>query len=62
WDGLYWRFIERHRAFFQANPRLSMMVKLLERMEPERREALWAAAAGFLERATLPAPTPPGPG
>ncbi|MCS5691908.1 cryptochrome/photolyase family protein [Cyanobium sp. FGCU-6] len=55
WDGLYWRFIDRHLSFFQANPRLSMMAKLLERMDPERRHALAAAAEGFLERATLPA-------
>jgi deoxyribodipyrimidine photolyase-related protein len=55
WDGLYWRFIDRHLSFFQANPRLSMMAKLLERMEPSRRAALNAAADSFLERATLPA-------
>ncbi len=52
WDGLYWRFIDRHRAFFAANPRLSMMVKLLEKMDPARRVALEAAAEAFLERAT----------
>ena len=52
WDGLYWRFIDRHLSFFQANPRLSMMAKLLERMEPERRTSLLAAAEAFLERAT----------
>jgi deoxyribodipyrimidine photolyase-related protein len=53
WDGLYWRFIDRHRSFFQANPRLSMMVKLLERMEPSRLQRLSAAAEAFLERATV---------
>ncbi|MCP9796779.1 cryptochrome/photolyase family protein [Cyanobium sp. Lug-B] len=52
WDGLYWRFIDRHRAFFQANPRLSMMVRILEKLDPKRREALEAAAEGFLARAT----------
>ena len=56
WDGLYWRFIERHRSFFQANPRLSMMVHLLDRIEPARRQALTAAADAFLSRATLVAP------
>ncbi len=56
WDGLYWRFIDRHRAFFQANPRLSMMVRLLERMDPERRHALEAAAEAFLARATMGGP------
>ena len=56
WDGLYWRFVERHRSFFQANPRLSMMVHLLDRIEPARRQALTAAADAFLSRATLVAP------
>jgi deoxyribodipyrimidine photolyase-related protein len=56
WDGLYWRFIERHRSFFQANPRLSMMVHLLDRIDPARRQALAAAAETFLSRATLVAP------
>lgn len=52
WDGLYWRFIDRHRAFFQANPRLSMMVRLLDRIDPQRRDGLAAAAETFLARAT----------
>jgi len=54
WDGLYWRFIDRHRAFFQANPRLSMMVRLLERIEHQRRQSLFAAAEAFIQRVTLP--------
>ncbi|MCP9841870.1 cryptochrome/photolyase family protein [Synechococcus sp. J7-Johnson] len=53
WDGLYWRFIERNQEFFRGNPRLSMMVRLLERMDPQRREVLNAAAETFLERATM---------
>jgi len=48
WDGLYWRFIDRHRDFFAANPRLSMMVRTLERMAPERRVLLLRQAEGFL--------------
>ncbi len=53
WDGLYWRFIDRHQGFFQANPRLSMMVKLLERIDPARRQRLATAAEAFLARATM---------
>jgi deoxyribodipyrimidine photolyase-related protein len=53
WDGLYWRFIDRNQSFFQANPRLSMMVRLLERMDPARREGLYAAAEAFRDRATI---------
>ncbi len=32
WDALYWRFVDRHRDFFAANPRLSVMVAQCERM------------------------------
>lgn len=32
WDALYWRFIERHQAFFAANPRMSVMVSQCRRM------------------------------
>ncbi|MCP9773761.1 cryptochrome/photolyase family protein [Synechococcus sp. Tobar12-5m-g] len=53
WDGLYWRFIDRNQRFCQANPRLSMMVKLLERIDPARRERLNTAAEAFLARATM---------
>ncbi len=47
WDGLYWSFIDRHRAFFLKNPRLSMMVKLLDKMDPKKRERLFQAAEEF---------------
>jgi deoxyribodipyrimidine photolyase-related protein len=52
WDGLYWRFIDRNQGFFRANPRLSMMVRMLEKMDPQRRAELEVAAEGFLARAT----------
>lgn len=31
WTDLYWSFIDQHRSFFLSNPRLSMMVRLLDR-------------------------------
>ena len=55
WDGLYWSFIDRHRGFFSKNPRLSMMVKLLEKMPAARQEGLRAAAARFRDRTSMPA-------
>jgi len=55
WDGLYWRFIDRHRDFFLGNPRLSMMVRLLDRMDPARLQLLKGEAEAFLERATVAA-------
>jgi len=32
WDALYWRFISKHREFFKANPRMSVMVGQLDKM------------------------------
>jgi deoxyribodipyrimidine photolyase-related protein len=54
WDGLYWSFIERHRDFFLKNPRLSMMVRLMEKMPEKTRARHREAAARFIERTTLP--------
>ncbi len=47
-DGLYWRFIDRHRQQFSSNPRLSMMTRTLDKMKDARREKIFAAAEGFL--------------
>jgi len=32
WDGLFWRFMHVHRAFFLKNPRLGMLVKTFDKM------------------------------
>jgi deoxyribodipyrimidine photolyase-related protein len=40
WDGLFWRFIDKHRDFFLKNPRLSMMVRTLDKMAPTKRAML----------------------
>ncbi len=32
WDALYWRFIDRHADVFAKNPRMSMMVKMKEKL------------------------------
>jgi len=52
-DGLYWRFIDRHRAFFSSNPRMSMMSRSLDKMKPDRKERLFNAAEQFIEKVTL---------
>ena len=46
-DGLYWRFIERHRDFFRQ-PALGLDAKL-DRLKPEQRELIFAAAGDFLQ-------------
>jgi deoxyribodipyrimidine photolyase-related protein len=48
WDALYWRFIHKHRAFFLRNPRMSMMVRQVEKMEPVRFDHLMKTAEDFL--------------
>ena len=50
---LYWDFIDQHEARFAKNPRMAMPVKTLRAMAPDRRAAIRAEAARFLE--SLPA-------
>jgi deoxyribodipyrimidine photolyase-related protein len=52
-DGLYWRFIAKHRGFFESSPRLALMPKALDRLNPDRRETIFAAAEAFLQRYTV---------
>lgn len=51
-DGLYWRFIEKKRDFFLTNPRLALMPRALDRLKPERKELIFAAAEEFLSAHT----------
>tara|TARA_B110001454_G_scaffold219194_1_gene251300 strand:+ start:55217 stop:56740 length:1524 start_codon:yes stop_codon:yes gene_type:complete len=43
-DGLYWGFIEKHKAFFLKNPRLSMMARTVEKMDSKKKKTIFAAA------------------
>jgi deoxyribodipyrimidine photolyase-related protein len=52
-DGLYWRFIDKHKEFFLQNSRLYVMTRNLDKMAGERREILWKAADAFLARNTV---------
>ena len=51
-DGLYWRFINRHRSYFAGNPRLALMPRGLDRLDAARRTRIFNAAEDFLERVT----------
>ena len=51
-DGLYWRFIAKHRAFFSDNPRLALMPRALDRLDDSRRERIFQAAEDFLDAHT----------
>jgi deoxyribodipyrimidine photolyase-related protein len=52
-DGLYWRFIDKHRDFFAGNPRLALMPRALDRLATDRRSKISAAAELFLENFTV---------
>ena len=51
-DGLYWMFIDKNRTFFGKNPRLSMMVNLLDKMSEEKRKDLFEKATKLKSRLT----------
>lgn len=49
WDALYWRFVDRHADFFRSNPRLSVMVGMLDKLGAKLQEHHRTADA-FLAR------------
>ena len=51
-DGLYWSFIEKHKRFFLKNPRLSMMVRSLEKMPTEKKRKIFGKAEELRSRLT----------
>lgn len=51
-DGLYWGFIEKHEDFFKKNPRLSMMVRTVQKMDTGRKKAIYLAAEELRNRIT----------
>lgn len=52
WDGLYWRFIHRHRDRWIQNHRMSMMVRQLEKMDTKRRDNLISTAETWINSVT----------
>lgn len=36
WDGLFWRFMHKHRSYFEQNHRVRMLVSTLARMSDEK--------------------------
>jgi len=48
WDGLFWRFIDKQRAFMSKNPRLRMMVAMFDKMDATKKEAHLKNADVFL--------------
>lgn len=51
-DGLYWRFVDKHRDFFSSNYRMAMMVKLLEKMDKDKKKRIFKKAENFIKEFT----------
>ena len=49
WDGLFWRFMDTHRAFFLSNPRLGMLVRMYDKMPKEKQQSHIENASNYLE-------------
>jgi deoxyribodipyrimidine photolyase-related protein len=49
WDALYWRFIWNNREAFGRNPRMSMVVNLVQKMDAQKRERHLATANHYLQ-------------
>lgn len=52
WDGLFWRFIEKHRSALSKHSSLRMMVQRLDRLDPDRKRIIGYRADDFLNRFT----------
>jgi len=48
WDGLFWRFVHKHAEVFRKNPRLAVMTRNLDRMDPGRLRGHLETAETFL--------------
>ena len=48
WDGLFWRFMHLHRDFFLKNPRLSMLIRTFDKMEPAKQQQHLHIAEDYL--------------
>lgn len=50
WTALYWNFIHTHQTFFLRNHRLSMMPRLLEKMDASKKEQFFKMAQKYLQK------------
>ena len=48
WDGLYWKFIQNHKDLMKNNPRMSIMVSQLDKMDRVRKKQIFDAAEKFV--------------
>lgn len=49
WDGLFWRFMHKHRDFFLQNPRLGMLIKTFDKMPEGKQKSHLFTASQYLD-------------
>ena len=49
WNGLYWRFIHKNQEKIKKNPRMSMMVNIMKRMDTDKLSSHLEIANKFLK-------------
>jgi deoxyribodipyrimidine photolyase-related protein len=52
-DGLYWSFTEKNRKFYQSNPRLSLLTRSLDKLDPDRKKHIFSEAKKFIKNNTI---------
>ncbi len=50
WDGLFWRFIHKHQSELKKNPRMNMMVNLINKMNKNKLKNHLKVADSFLNK------------
>lgn len=48
WNALFWNFIDRHRSFFEKQPRLAVIMRNLARMSPAKTKQIRLQTSEFL--------------
>ncbi len=51
-DGLYWKFVEKHKSFYASNVRLAFQLRMLEKLSEERKSLIFSEANRFIEENT----------
>ena len=50
WDALFWRFMHVHRNFFLQNPRLGMLIRTFDKMDPAKQKQHLETAENWLQQ------------
>ena len=52
WDGLFWRFVEKHQASLSKNPQMRAVVQRLKQLDPDHKRIIYYRAEDFLKQHT----------